>query len=327
VLLSSQGLRQQADAIRAGFAAVLTKPVRQSQLYDTLLDVMQAAALATPASGPGRTVSAPSTVPRPSRGRVLVAEDNPINKKVAMLMLARLGYRADGVADGVEAVEAVARAPYDVVLMDCQMPEMDGYGATAAIRRLEGSRRHVPIIAMTANAMEGDRERCLAAGMDDYVAKPVKEDELAAALGRWVGRHAATAEPERSSATPPGHPAVDQAAIDDLRRLTEAGGPDMVDEVIALFLQDAPVQLSAMRAALGAGDAAGLRHAAHSLKGSSGYLGARRLMALCAEVEQSARQGSLEAGVLKVEELVDEFERVRVELHGVRTGGGIGTRS
>jgi len=321
VLLSSQGPRQHADAVRAGFAAVLTKPVRQSQLYDTLLDVMQAVALAAPATHRRPAEVAPSPAPPPSRGRVLVAEDNPINKKVAMLMLARLGYRADGVADGVEAVEAVSRVPYDVVLMDCQMPEMDGYGATVAIRRLEGSRRHVPIIAMTANAMAGDRERCLAAGMDDYVAKPVKEAELAAALGRWVGRHAAPAEP----APPCG--AVDQAALDDLRRLTDAGSPDMVAELIALFLQDAPAQLSAMRAALAAGDAAALRHAAHSLKGSSGYLGARRLMALCAEVEQSARQGTLEAGVLKVEELVDEFERVRVELHGVRTASGIGTGS
>ena len=327
VLLSSQGPRQQADAVQAGFATVLTKPVRQSQLYDALLDVMQAAALATPAPRePSPTVIAPNHVSLPSRGRVLVAEDNPINKKVAMLMLARLGYRADGVADGVEAVEAVARVPYDVVLMDCQMPEMDGYGATAAIRRLEGLRRHVPIIAMTANAMEGDRERCLAAGMDDYVAKPVKEDELAAALGRWVGRHAATVERAVPS-TAPACGAVDQAAIDDLRRLTDGGGPDMVDEVIALFLQDAPAQLSAMRAALAAGDAAALRHAAHSLKGSSGYLGARRLMALCAEVEQSARRGALDAGVLQVEELNDELERVRVELDGVRTGGGIGTGS
>jgi CheY-like chemotaxis protein len=122
-----------------------------------------------------------------SRGRVLVAEDNVFNQKVVVAMLATIGYRADVVASGAEAVDAVSRIDYGAVLMDCHMPEMDGFEATVEIRRREGSSRHTPIIAVTAAAIEGDRERCFAAGMDDYLSKPVSLEELDSALERWGG--------------------------------------------------------------------------------------------------------------------------------------------
>jgi CheY-like chemotaxis protein len=163
--------------------AVVTKPVRGSRLFETLSSVLGATAAAAAADAVDGLASLPAGTPGV---RVLVVEDNPVNQKVATMILDKLGYRSDVVADGAEAVEALRRVSYAAVLMDCQMPNMDGYEATAVIRRDEAGRGHVPIIAMTASAMEGDRERCLTAGMDDYVAKPVRPAEVAAALQRWT---------------------------------------------------------------------------------------------------------------------------------------------
>jgi len=186
VLLTSFGHRgHRTVAQHGGFDAYLTKPVRQSQLYDCLVTVMASE----------RPSAAAMLVTRHSlaearahlRARVLVAEDNVVNQKVAARLLEKLGCRVDVVANGREALEALACMPYDLICMDCQMPEMDGYEATAAIRaHQQRTERRVPIIAMTANAMQGDRERCLAAGMDDYVSKPVQSQELAAMLHKWL---------------------------------------------------------------------------------------------------------------------------------------------
>jgi signal transduction histidine kinase/DNA-binding response OmpR family regulator len=188
VLLTSLG-NGVAEARDAGISVCLSKPVRQAQLRVSLL---------TDAARDGAEEPAGVALPRPSsldpvdgsRPLVLVAEDNPVNQKVAVRLLARLGIRADAVANGGEAVEAVRRVPYAAVLMDCQMPEMDGYEAAARIRRSEGPGSHLPIIAMTASVLPGDRERCLAAGMDDYLAKPVTGQALAAILERWIARRA-----------------------------------------------------------------------------------------------------------------------------------------
>jgi signal transduction histidine kinase/CheY-like chemotaxis protein len=186
-----QGLHEHRDgsAFRsAGVAAALVKPVPASQMFDTVTRVLcdphspakpQSAAQGTGWSGPERGEAA-STAP------ILVVEDNPINQQVACGWLRKLGYRADVAANGFEALEALERIPYAAILMDCQMPEMDGYEATAAIRRREGTAHRTPVIAMTANAMQGDRERCLKAGMDDYLPKPVRLEDLDAALRRWL---------------------------------------------------------------------------------------------------------------------------------------------
>ncbi len=206
VLLTSQGQRGDArEAQAAGYAAYLIKPVREAHLYACLTTVRKQC---EPGPPPADRPARPALVTRHSvteaitqaRARILVAEDNIVNQKVAVAILAKLGYSADVAANGLEVLEALARIPYAAVLMDCQMPEMDGFAATAEIRRLEAERateshsprpwaqatRHVPIIAMTANAMQGDQERCLAAGMDDYLSKPVKSNLLAAVLARWV---------------------------------------------------------------------------------------------------------------------------------------------
>jgi CheY-like chemotaxis protein len=181
ILLSSVSQRGQWSAAQqAGIAAALTKPVRQSQLYNCLLTVMGAAAEPTVVS-PATRRQGGAQIQR--HVRVLVVEDNVINQIGALRLLEKLGCRIDVAADGWEAVTMLAQFAYDIVFMDCQMPEMDGLAATAAIRQREASTgQHVPIIAMTANAMQGDREDCLAAGMDDYVSKPVTVDSLVAML-------------------------------------------------------------------------------------------------------------------------------------------------
>ena len=192
ILMPSFGQRGDAQAARdIGIAAYLTKPVRQSQLFDCLVTVLERSRNA--ATQPNASISTKLVTQYTlkenetmSRKIILVAEDNIVNQKVAVRMLQKLGYRADVVANGLEAVEAVTRIPYDLVLMDCQMPEMDGYEATVAIRLSEGQPKRKPIIAMTANAMEGDRKKCLAAGMDDYVSKPVKIEELDKLLRKWL---------------------------------------------------------------------------------------------------------------------------------------------
>jgi len=204
MLLASLRQRDQTEAARdAGIMAYLTKPVRRSQLYECLGRVMGIVAEIAPV---------PAHAPAPLPGlkearahiRILVVEDNVVNQKVAARMLEKRGYRVDVVANGLEALEALSRIPYDLVLMDCQMPEMDGFAATAEIRQRERAVRHTLIIAMTANAMAGDRERCLAAGMDDYLSKPVRAEELDAVLQRWMGQ----AEAERGASTGPPPEAV-----------------------------------------------------------------------------------------------------------------------
>jgi two-component system sensor histidine kinase/response regulator len=175
---------------QAGIAAYLTKPVRQSHLFDCLTLVK---GMSTPAVGASSQITQPlidryrlAQVKAQIQPRILVAEDNLINQKVAVRLLEKLGYRPDVAANGQEVVDALRHTPYAAVLMDCQMPQMDGFEATVAIRQREGSTRHTPIIAMTASAMQGDREKVLAAGMDDYISKPVKLDDLAAMLRRWI---------------------------------------------------------------------------------------------------------------------------------------------
>jgi CheY-like chemotaxis protein len=197
LLVTSAGQRGDGQLARAfGIDGYLTKPVRQIHLWTLLINTM------------GRNQVEPHSplvihrpiaeTPPPSRLPVLIAEDNTVNQKLAVRLLEKLGYRADVAANGLEAVAAVQRISYAVILMDCQMPEMDGFEATKVIR--ERHSQHVPIIAMTANAMQGDRERCLAVGMDDYISKPIKPEDLKAALGRWVPSLPRTEQPNQEAA-------------------------------------------------------------------------------------------------------------------------------
>jgi signal transduction histidine kinase/DNA-binding response OmpR family regulator len=187
MLASYKDRARNAEARASGVRRMLTKPVRRAQLRDALLAAVAEVEPAPPpseateAEAPAAAASEPT-----SHARILVAEDNPVNQQLARAMLLRLGYQADCVGNGQEAVESVAQLPYDLVLMDCQMPVMDGFEATKAIRAREGSTRHTIVVAVTANAMTGDRERCLEAGMDDYLAKPFRAGDLRRVLGRWL---------------------------------------------------------------------------------------------------------------------------------------------
>ena len=197
VMLTSMGDTGDRDQlIDAGIAFCVTKPVKQAQLYDCV-----AGALSRLAPAPATEYHAPRRAPVVRLGlRVLVAEDNTVNQRVALLQLRQAGCTADTVANGLEAIEAVMRRPYDLVLMDCQMPELDGYDATRRIRELGGAKARIPVIAMTANALNGDRERCLEAGMDDYISKPIKALDLQEVLARWAPRARATGAPENAVA-------------------------------------------------------------------------------------------------------------------------------
>jgi CheY-like chemotaxis protein/HPt (histidine-containing phosphotransfer) domain-containing protein len=301
ILLTSLGLWGDADReAGAEVDAYLTKPVRQSQLFDCLATVM-----APPASNAEASPIQESVVPlpRPSGGpRLLVAEDNAVNQRMAVHMLEKLGYQADVVANGAEAFTALDRIPYPLVLMDCQMPEMDGYAATAAIRAREGAERHTTIIAMTASAMPGDRDRCLEAGMDDYLAKPVREKELAATLARWLPGAVRTQQNE-SSREDDGAASIDRDVLANVGDPARGGDPNFLRELAAMFFDAAPALMTALRAAAAQRDAAGLIQPAHTLKGSAGYLGASRVSALCQRLEARGRGETTDDAAALVEEL------------------------
>jgi CheY-like chemotaxis protein len=269
--------------------------------------------------------------------RILLVEDNPTNRKVALAMLHKLGWSADVAANGLEAVRAVARAQYDLVLMDCQMPEMDGYAAARRIRALEAegaqlSAGHpgasasptprasrLPIVAMTANAMQQDRERCLEAGMDDYVAKPIRSEELARTVNRWLcGAGTPDAVP---APRPEGTVAGDgpEAEPPDVFRRFELldrlmGDAELAHALVEGFLEDIPVQISRLKGFLQAGDAASAARQAHTVKGAAANIGAAALQQIAGVLEETARAGDLRGIEHGLPGLTAEFERLKAAL-------------
>jgi two-component system sensor histidine kinase/response regulator len=315
VMLTSMGHAGiSKEAEEAGIAACLTKPVRQSALYDCLVGVMAVGQAAPDDTPPGAlTLTARTRLAQPDMAAtILLAEDNTVNQRVAARMLENLGYRVEVADNGRLAVDALTRGTYAAVLMDCQMPEMDGYEATAAIRAWEGGARHTPIIAMTANAMREDRERCLAAGMDDYLAKPVRSRDLATTLTRWIAARERVppldAPPDEATV------AIDARTLASLRDLQRDEGPDIVSELTALFVADAQERIAALRDAAARHDAQTIAREAHALKGSAATLGAQQIVAICAALEGMAQAHDLTGvgGVLA--QLDPALVRVRVAL-------------
>ncbi len=318
VLLTSGGPRGQSqETLEAGILACLTKPVRSSQLYDALVTAM-----GTSDSSVEFVLPREEPEPRTAGGgpRLLVAEDNAVNQRVAVRMLEKLGYQADVVTNGQEALDALDRISYPLVLMDCQMPELDGYEATGLIRKREGTGRHTLIIAMTAGAMEGDRERCLAAGMDDYLSKPVRPEQLQAALARWLPVDQGA--PETAPAV-----VVEDVLVEDGQRssadpLTLAklgdpalgGDPKYLSELIDLFKEESSRHLGLLQRATAIRNGRSLFQSAHALKGSSGYFGAGPLRALCEQLEVAAQASDHQVAADLVARIVVEVAQVREAL-------------
>ena len=330
VLLVPLGLR--SAVVRShedGVAAWLVKPVKQSQLLSSLLAAVgndgDAEAHAT---GKGARVLPQGTaarthqsVPGDARGsaaRVLVVEDNPVNRQVVLYQLQRFGYAVEAVTNGREALDALAAGDFSLVLMDCQMPEMDGYEATAELRRREGCRRHTPVIGVTAHAFEADRERCLAAGMDDYLAKPVEPATLQNTLAHWLGASPSNPAGTDVEAQDAGSAFLEEimkaSVLNFLREGVEEDGRDPVVELLELFCRNTESALATLRDALRGGDALTVERTAHTLKGSSDVLGLQKLASVSAELEVKARGESLD-GAEEIEGQIEaELRRVREAL-------------
>jgi CheY-like chemotaxis protein/HPt (histidine-containing phosphotransfer) domain-containing protein/anti-sigma regulatory factor (Ser/Thr protein kinase) len=304
LLLTSAGRLPQAEST-SEFSAQLAKPLKASQLYNTLLHLLTAGE----ARG-GKAEVATDGKQAMSSLRILLAEDNVMNQKVALRLLERLGYRAEVASNGLEALAALERQPYDVVLMDVQMPELDGLDASRRIceRWSPNSRPH--IIAMTANALPEDREACFAAGMNDYVAKPIRADELAAALKRARPLRNREAGSEESQIS------LEAAALQNLRDL---GGDEFLVEVVDVFLADAPVLITSLRSSLERHETEELRRAAHTLKSNGSTLGAAAFAELCRTVEQHAKDGRLDGVSQLVDRIEQEYRPLREALASLRS--------
>jgi CheY-like chemotaxis protein/HPt (histidine-containing phosphotransfer) domain-containing protein len=330
VLMTSIGNRGDARHMAdLGFAGYLVKPARQSDLFDCLAAVLAGAAVAQPV----RQIVTRHAIREMRRDalRILLEEDNVTNQQVALAILRNLGLRADAVANGAEAVSALESIPYDLVLMDVQMPVMDGLEATLRIRDPQSAVQNhgLPIIAMTAHAMQGDRERCLEAGMNGYVTKPVSPQTLAETLARWLpgddaARPAAVSAAHEVAVLAKAAPAsAEPAAADEPERLVfdRAGvlarlmdDEDLARTVVEGFLEDIPRQIEALRIYLDAGDADGSVRQAHTIKGASANVGGEALRAVALEMEKAAQAGDLAAAMTHMPDLESRFVRLKAAM-------------
>jgi signal transduction histidine kinase/CheY-like chemotaxis protein/HPt (histidine-containing phosphotransfer) domain-containing protein len=339
IMLTPIGLSSDGEeATQAGISAYLTQPIRQSELHNCLADMLSRPAEAKPS----RLVTRHSLADDagPLYGRVLLVEDTLLNREVAREMLEMLGCEVDTVKNGLEAVQAVSDNHHDLVLMDCQMPEMDGYEATRVIRKKEkrqpksSKARRLPIIALTAHAMKGDRDQCLVAGMDDYISKPFTLNELRRTLQRWLPE---TQHNETGSGLPYNKAAmdgnslkaishdrklsgsadahIDPKALYNIRSLQRDGAPDIVKKAINIYLKESPKFLQALRDAIPVGNVEAMRRAAHSWKSNSATVGAMALAEMCKELEAIGKRNSTDEAPQLLSRIEDEFVKVQGILH------------
>jgi CheY-like chemotaxis protein len=328
VLLTSMGVRtDNPDYTNASFASCLTKPIKPAQLQEVLVRVISGSK--PPARAPASTKLDPTLATRLPL-RVLLCDDNVINQKVALRLLQQMGYRADLAANGLQALAALDKQSYDLIFMDVMMPEMGGLEATAAIRERQLQPATFPnykspiiIVAMTANAMQGDREKCLAAGMDDYLAKPVRLEDIRSIVERWgsaagstetAGETAARTQGAAKAAN--GTPGAAEEAPVEMERLLDFtdGNPDNLRELVTLYLTQTSQQMEQMAAAVQAGDAQEVRRLAHSCAGASATCGVRRLVPLLRDLEHQGADGKLTTAPEVCQQAAREFDRIRAFL-------------
>jgi two-component system sensor histidine kinase/response regulator len=302
-------------AMRSGVAAYLLKPLRSEELYRALA---RAAGHVEPARA---AETAPPAEPRFDGVRVLLAEDNEVNREIAVSVLETLGCKVTVAHDGAEAVSSYRAAPVDFILMDCQMPVMDGYEATRAIRAIESvAGPSVPIVALTADVVQGAIERSFAAGMDDHISKPFSRRDIALCMARWLPDQtrrgtapAATAGAPAGEGPQPAEEvaaAIDPAALDQLRGMQTADGTELVAKIVQMFIAQTPSLFDSARAAHASGNARDLRRAAHTLKSTSATVGATNLARLAAALEFEADAGRIEQTPDMLALMQSDFERI-----------------
>ena len=323
IMLTSLGEQMEADQLQeVGINACLSKPAKQSCLFDCINDALgtQRVTSADQNANNNNSMSETPAAKPTHQARILLAEDNAINQDVALGQLERLGFTADVVTNGREALDAIHRLTYDIILMDCMMPEMDGYEATVKIREEERQKKgqHLHIIAMTANAMQGDREKCITAGMDDYVSKPVQLADLRRALDKWKPPQKSNAAPtqvqvasasviESQTTTTSSEPAVDVERLADVTM----NKPDKTLRLLTTFLTQADETRQKLPAAIQAGAGKDVRNLAHKLVGAASSLGIVAVVPSLSQLEQMGDSGQLDGADATLNEFSSQLERAR----------------
>jgi CheY-like chemotaxis protein/nitrogen-specific signal transduction histidine kinase len=299
IVLAPIGTRLDPAMMRsAGISGYMMKPLRQSRVYECVRHVLRGGSL------DDGTTHTPRPVEK-RNARVLLAEDNPVNQRLTLRQLKKLGFQADAVSNGREVLQALAQLPYDIILMDCQMPEMDGYETAKAIRRTADGSHGPYIVALTANAMLGDRDKCLGSGMNDYLPKPLDLADLEGVLERALAK----LQPIEQEITAHS-PCLDQAVIAGLRQLSEPNEPDSLQELAELFIKDGWIRITRLERALADKDSPGAASVAHTLKGSANNLGARHLASLCQSLENAVKSDDTTEAANILLELKGEFQKV-----------------
>jgi PAS domain S-box-containing protein len=313
LLMSPLGQERDPDLLKkSGFAGRLSKPIWESSLHEALALALRVRR-PEPSTVTEISTTPPVTSPESPAARILVVEDNSTNQQVALAILCKLGHRADAVGNGVEALEALRRVDYDIVLMDCEMPDMDGYETARRIRRPSSGVRNpgIPIIALTAHAMAGDREKCIAAGMNEYVAKPIEPRQLGEVLPKWL-RLPAQREPLRLANS-------DSQPVLEIFREKElvarlSGDQALARTIVSGFLSDAPGQLQKLKQLIRHGDAQGASMQAHTLKGAAATVSAPGLCELMFQIQQAATDGELSRAAALLGSVEQEFGRLKITL-------------